>query len=264
LLPALIQWLAERNNPFSFNTQVSINIADDAELLSLMVQAGFHSVFIGIETPNAASLHECSKAQNEHRNMLDSVKIIQKAGLEVQGGFIVGFDSDPDTIFDDQIKFIQESGIATAMVGLLNAMKGTRLYLRLKGEHRLVQAESGDNTDGSLNFTPVMSREALLKGYRKVVSTIYSPAYYYKRIKEFLSRYVPPLQRTFRFRLIHIMAFLKSVLFLGIIGKERTQYWKLLFWTMKKRPRCFPLATTLAIYGFHYRKVFKDYKKDIA
>ncbi len=259
LLPALVEWMRERKYPFSFNTQASINIADDARLLELMAAAGFDNVFIGIETPSAAGLQECSKVQNEHRDMVASVRKIQRAGIEVQGGFIVGFDSDPKTIFEDQIRFIQDSSIVTAMVGLLTALKGTKLYRRLKKENRLVSEETGNNTDGSLNFEPAMDRDVLISGYKRIVGTIYSPHYYYSRVKRFLQEYTPPARPIFRLRPMHIKAILKSILVLGVIGKERVQYWKLMLWALFRRPRCFPLATTLAIYGFHYRRVFEKH-----
>ena len=259
LLPDLIRWMKAHGYPFTFNTQASINIADDDELLRLMVEAGFDNVFIGIETPSAEGLKECSKVQNEHRDMVASVKKIHHAGISVQGGFIVGFDSDPESIFEDQIRFIQESAIVTAMVGVLTALKGTKLYRRLKNENRLLSEETGDNTDCSINFQPAMDWNTLLNGYKRLVSTIYSPKYYYSRVKKFLLEYSPPTGRIFKLRPIHLAALLKSVVFLGIIGRERRQYWKLILWTIFRRPRCFPLATTLAIYGFHYRKVFERY-----
>ena len=240
LLPELIRWTRERHYPFTFNTQASIDIADDDELLGLMSKAGFNKVFIGIETPSAAGLKECSKVQNQRRDMVAAVKKIQQAGIEVQGGFIVGFDSDPKSIFEDQIRFIQESSIVTAMVGLLTALKGTTLYRRLKNENRLLSEETGNNTDCTINFKPAMDWDTLLDGYKQIVSTIYSPRYYYRRVKQFLKEYSPPKRRIFRLRPVHISALFKSVLLLGIIGKERVQYWKLMLWTLFRRPRCFP------------------------
>jgi len=268
LLPELIRWMKAHGYPFTFNTQTSINIADYDELLRLMAGAGFDNVFIGIETPSEEGLKECSKVQNERRDMIASVKKIHQSSISVQGGFIVGFDSDPKSIFEDQIRFIQESGIVTAMVGILTALKGTKLYRRLKKENRLLSDETGDNTDCSINFQPAMDRNTLLNGYKRLVSTIYSPKYYYSRVRKFLQEYSPPARRIFKLRPIHLTALLKSVVFLGIIGRERLQYWKLMLWTLFRRPRCFGLASTLAIYGFHYRKVFEQYisgrKKTIA
>jgi radical SAM superfamily enzyme YgiQ (UPF0313 family) len=262
VLPAIIAWMEKRKYPFTLSTEVSINLADDEELMQLMAQAGFNTVFVGIETPNEESLAECSKVQNRNRDLIESVKKIQRAGIEVQAGFIVGFDKDPSSIFDRLIGFIQESGIATAMVGLLNAPHGTRLYHRLKNEGRLVNAVIGDNTDFSINFVPRMSPDSLLNGYRTILQTIYSPKYYYARVKKFLQEYRPArTQRPRRLSFTHVMAALKSVVRLGIIGRERFQYWKLFFWSLFTRPRLFPLALTLSIYGYHFRRVFKRHEK---
>jgi radical SAM superfamily enzyme YgiQ (UPF0313 family) len=261
ILPALIEWMEKRKHPFGLNTEGSINLADDEELMSLMVRAGFDTVFVGIETPNEESLAECSKFQNKNRDLIASVKKIQQAGLEVQAGFIVGFDKDPATIFERLIGFIQESGIATAMVGLLNAPHGTKLYHRLKTEGRLTTSYTGDNTDFSINFIPKMNAEHLLSGYRKIINTIYTPKHYYARVKNFLKEYHPPKARGGRFRFVHAKAAVKSVVRLGIIGRERFQYWKLFFWSLLRRPRLLGLAITLSIYGFHFRKVFARHEK---
>ncbi|MBU1626437.1 DUF4070 domain-containing protein, partial [bacterium] len=174
--------------------------------------------------------------------------------------FIVGFDSDPPSIFETQIKFIQKSGVTTAMVSLLNALKDTKLYQRLEKEKRLLRNVSGDNTDFSINFIPKMKYETLISGYKNILDTIYSPKYYYERVRIFLRQYNPlQKRRGFQFRFIYLSALLKSILFLGIIGKERFHYWRLFFWTIIRRPRLFPLAITLAIYGFHFRKNFEKY-----
>jgi radical SAM superfamily enzyme YgiQ (UPF0313 family) len=261
ILPAIIQWMEEHRHPFTLYTEVSINLADDEELMQLMVKAGFDQVFIGIESPNEESLAECSKLQNRNRDLIASVKKIQKAGLEVQAGFIVGFDKDPASIFDRLIGFIQESGIVTAMVGLLNAPQGTKLYHRMKQEGRLVKAASGDNTDFSINFIPKMNSKDLLDGYRSILKTIYSPKHYYARVKQFLKEFHPSHQRGFRLPPSYVMAGFKSVVRLGIIGRERFQYWKLFFWSLFRKPRLFPLAITFSIYGFHFRKVFAKHEK---
>jgi radical SAM superfamily enzyme YgiQ (UPF0313 family) len=229
--------------------------------MKLMVRAGFDQVFIGIESPNDESLAECSKLQNRNRDLVASVRNIQQAGMEVQAGFIVGFDKDPAMIFERLIDFIQESGIVTAMVGLLNAPHGTKLYHRLKQEGRLVKSATGDNTDFSINFIPKMNQDALLSGYKTILKTIYSPKHYYARVKTFLTGYHPVKLRGRRLPINYVMAGFKSVVRLGIIGKERYQYWKLFFWSLFRRPRLFPLAITLAIYGFHFRKVFREHEK---
>ncbi|MGD2080345.1 MAG: B12-binding domain-containing radical SAM protein [Nitrospirota bacterium] len=258
VLPALIEWMENKGYPFPLNTEASIDLADDPGLMDLMVKAGFDTVFIGIETPHEESLEECSKSQNKKRDMMDCVKRMQRAGLEVQAGFIVGFDSDPANIFEKVISFIQESGIATAMVGLLNAPKGTRLFQRLVKEGRLLRDSTGNNTDYSINFVPKMKQEALISGYQRIVETIYSPKHYYSRVMNFLREYKrPPKNKATHFNLNGIKALLRSMVLLGIVGKERFHYWKLFFWSLFTRPRLFPLAITLTIYGFHFRKTFQ-------
>lgn len=257
ILPAIAKWLEQRRYPFRFITQASIDLSDDEELMRLMVQARFDTVFVGIETPNKESLEECKKFQNKNRDLIGCVKKIQKFGLQVQGGFIVGFDNDPSSIFERQIEFIQKSKIVTAMVGLLNAPRGTKLYQRLEKENRLLRNITGDNTDCSINFIPKMHYETLINGYKKILKSVYSPNHYYERVREFLKDYRPLQKRMFRFHFYYLGAFFKSILFLGIIGKERVYYWRLFFGTIFRRPRLFPLAITLAIYGFHFRKIFE-------
>ena len=257
ILPALIEWMYLRRHPFTFNTQTSIELSDHDDLMEMMVRAGFDVVFVGIETPHEESLAECSKFQNRDRDLLASVRNIQKAGLEVQGGFIVGFDNDPPTIFDTQIRFIQKSGVVTAMVGILIALPRTQLYERLKKQNRLLRDTTGNNTAFATNFITSMDYDQLISGYKKVLSTLYSPRHFYARIRTFLGEYIPPQKKLFHFRCNYIAAFLRSTIVLGIIGKERFQYWRLLIWTILNRPRLVPQAVTLSIYGYHFRKVFE-------
>ena len=253
LLPALILWQKEKGG-IPFNTEVSINLADDEELMHMMIEAGFSMVFIGIETPDENSLAECSKVQNKNRNLLDDVKRMQRKGLQVQGGFIVGFDHDTPSIFQRQIDFIQKSGIVTAMVGLLQAPPGTKLYNRLKREGRLLGQMSGDNADSTTNILTTMNLETLLEGYNNILRDIYSPKHYYKRIKTFLREYKAPKIKA-SLDLDDFLAFFRSIYHLGIRGKERVHYWKLLAWTLFRHPELFPLAVTFAIYGQHFRKI---------
>ena len=255
ILPAIIEWNDQRKNPFYFNTEVSINLADDENLMKLMVKAGFEAVFIGIETPNEESLIECNKSQNRNRDLIESVKIIQNAGLEVQGGFIVGFDNDPPSIFEKLTDFIQESGIVTAMVGLLNAPEGTKLQKRLETEGRMLKSFSGNNTDFSTNFIPTMSIEKLLTGYKQVLDKIYSPKYYYERVMNFMKDYEPKKKKVFHLNPNYILALFRSIFRLGVIGEERIYYWKLFFWSLFRKPQLFSLAILFTIYGFHFRKV---------
>ena len=255
VLPALIEWRKGKTG-MPFSTEASINLADDPELMSLMTQAGFDTVFVGIETPNEESLIECSKTQNKGRDLVESVKQLQRAGLQVQGGFIVGFDNDSPSIFQQQIDFIQKSGIVTAMVGLLQAPLGTHLYERMQKEGRLVNEFSGDNVDGSTNIIPAMGLEPLREGYRKILSQIYAPKFYYERVLTFLREYQPPKIRI-QLEPQYVLALWRSIYQLGIRGVERVQYWRLFFWTLFRRPRLFPLAITFAIYGFHFRQVIE-------
>ncbi len=237
ILPAIIEWMERRRYPFSLYTEASINLADDEELMRMMVKSQFDTVFVGIETPNEESLAECAKIPNRNRDLLASVRKIQRSGLEVQAGFIVGFDKDPASIFERMIEFIQESGIATAMVGLLNAPRGTNLYDRIVRENRLVKAMTGDNTDFSMNFVPKMSYEMLITGYKKIIDTIYSPKHYYERVKKFLGEYSPKQKKVFHVRYSYLKAGLKSVFILGIIAKGRLYYWRLFFWSLFRQPR---------------------------
>jgi radical SAM superfamily enzyme YgiQ (UPF0313 family) len=252
LLPALIKWQEGKRVPF--HTESSINLADDEELMNLMVHAGFHMVFVGIETPSAAGLADCNKKQNEGRDLVADVKRLQRAGLHVQGGFILGFDSDTPTIFQRQIDFIQKSGVVMAMVGLLQAIPGTGLYDRLLKEGRVTEKLStGDNVDGTTNIVHSMGAEGLREGYMKVLRHIYKPKHYYRRVKTFLREYnKPPI--TEKVRAEHLWAFFHSSYRLGIIGRERWQYWKLLIWTYFRRRELFPLAVSMAICGYHFRR----------
>ncbi len=257
ILPALIEWSQQRNYPFVFTTEVSINLADDDELVQLMVKAGFDHTFVGIETPNGESLSECGKTQNLQRDMVASVKKLQRHGLIVSAGFIVGFDNDPPNVFEQQISFIQQSGIATAMVGLLNAPSGSRLFQRLKKENRLTSIMSGDNMDGSMNFIPKMNYQKLLQGYQKILRTIYSQKEYYERVKTFLREYHLPSLRPPKLTFCEIKAFFKSLWILGIVEKGRTYFWKLLLFSLFKYPQKFSLAVSMAIYGFHFRRIIE-------
>jgi radical SAM superfamily enzyme YgiQ (UPF0313 family) len=255
ILPALIEWKNRTRYPFALCTEASINLSDDEELMRMMVDAGFDVVFVGIETPNDESLIECTKYQNQNRDLVDSVKKLQQFGLEVQGGFIVGFDSDPESIFQAQIEFIQKSGIVTAMVGLLNAPNGTRLYRRLKEEGRLNKSFTGSNTDFSLNFIPKMDYDKLISGYRHILDTIYSPREYYQRVRTFLQVYRPPRTKPGKVHSHQVKALFRSIWFLGIKGKGRRHYWSLFVSYLMKSPPKFARFIVFSVYGYHFRKV---------
>jgi len=253
LLPALIEWQQDKGQ-IPFNTQVSINLADDEQLMNMMHEAGFDIVFIGIETPDENSLDECGKTQNKNRDLIKDVKRIQQAGLQVQGGFVIGFDSDKPTIFQQQIDFIQESGIVTAMVGLLIALPNTRLYERLRREGRLLDEMSGDNVLASTNVVTVMDSKILVEGYVSLMNYIYAPTNYYQRVRTFLENFkAPEVKVPFKFG--HILTVLHSIFLLGFVDEGRLQYWKLLLWTLFHRPKLLSDAILFTIYGYHFRKV---------
>ena len=253
LLPALAAWQRRRRRELSFYTQTSIDLADDPALLQLMVEAGFDTVFVGIETPEAASLAECNKRQNQGRDLVADVKRIHRAGLQVQGGFIVGFDADTPAIFQRLIDFVQESGVVTAMVGLLNALPDTKLHARLAREGRLTGQTTGNNVDGTVNFVPRMAIDQLVAGYRRILRGVYSPKPYYRRVRTFLRDYRRrDVRTTLSWR--NLAAAARSSFRLGVIGRERLQYWRLMIWTVFHRPALLELAVTLAIYGHHFRR----------
>lgn len=255
ILPGLIRWSKQKKYPFNFITEVSINLADDEQLMSLMIEAGFNSIFIGIETPNDESLVECGKGQNRKRNLVSSVRKLQKRGFIVSGGFIVGFDNDTPKVFDEQISFIQRSGIVSAMVGLLNAPTGTKLFKRMKNESRLLSVFSGDNMDASMNFIPHMNYGELISGYSRIIKTIYSQKEYFQRLKHFLHIYKTPSWNSNKIKFPEIKAFLRLVWLLGIWENGKKYFWKLLVVSLFKYPKKFPLAMTMAVYGYHYRKI---------
>ena len=226
LLPFLADWNRRHKHPFSFFTEASVNLADDTELLRLMKDANFTRVFIGIETPVEESLKEAQKMQNTRKNLVESVHRVQDYGLEVMAGFIVGFDSDPDDIFDRQVKFIQDSAIPVAMVGLLLALPNTQLFRRLRSEGRILNEGHGDNMDLHLNFVPKMNPQRLIQGYRDILNRIYTPDAYYARALSFLERYKHPNHRPRVFA--DYLALARSVIKQGIVSESRNSYWKFL------------------------------------
>lgn len=255
LLPALINWQHSQKSKIPFFTEASINLADDEILMALMRSAGFDSVFIGIETPDDESLKSCNKLNNCSRDMVECVKKIQRYGMQVQAGFIVGFDTDTETIFQRQIDFIQKSGIVIAMVGILQAPLGTKLYEKMKESGRIISDWSGNNVAAATNIVTKMNVDKLSKGYEHIFKMIYSHKNYYKRIKEFLSNYEVPQVRS-PLKKSDIIAFVKANLRLGIFSSGRLGYWKLLTWVMLKDRRLLPEAVRLSIMGLHFRKVY--------
>jgi radical SAM superfamily enzyme YgiQ (UPF0313 family) len=258
LLRSIIGWQLNRRRTFTFFTEASVDLAEDPELMELMAAAGFNKVFLGLETPSEEGLKECGKAQNLRRSLAESVRIIQNHGLAVMGGFIIGFDSDPPDIFQRQVSFVQKNGVVTAMVGLLTAIPGTRLYERLDQENRLLFKPSGNNTDvgGSLNFIPKMDRERIIKGYRWVMHTIYSPEMYHHRILAFLRQYHPKVRTCLEDN--DLFTLVRSLWYLGLMDQQSSRgfYWKLLKEGLSKYRQSFSDVVTMAIYGYHFRRLF--------
>lgn len=255
MLHEVIKWQKKHNYPFTFFTEASVNLADDEELMDLMCAANFNKVFLGIESPSLDSLKECNKLQNTKKDLTEVVDTIHRHGMQVMSGFIVGFDSDDESIFSKQIRFIQETGIVTAMVGMLVAAPKTRLYYRLKAENRLFRDPIGDNTSADINFYPKMGLEKLIQGYDNIIKTIYSPKNYYKRIDVFLKNYNPKTK--VKLKKEDLIAFIKSIFKIGIFSKSNIYYWKLLFKTLFTRFKSIPVAVELAILGEHFRKFSK-------
>lgn len=254
LLREIVLWRERRRTRTVFTTEASLNLADSPVLLDLMVQAGFKFVFVGIETPNEASLVECAKVQNQGRDLQAAVRRIQNAGIEVMGGFIIGFDSDEPSIFDRQWRFIQEAGVVTAMVGLLTALPQTRLFARLKEEGRLLRESTGNNLDAVLNFIPKLDRQVLLDGYRTLMKRLYSPKEFYQRAATFLREYRPTSPRA-RVSLAELSALLKSLWVIGVWSRGRRAFWKFMARIMLRHRPAFAEAIHLAIRGHHFRKV---------
>lgn len=252
LLKAICEWQEEHDHPFTFFTEASINLADEEEMLELMERSRFTMVFIGIETPSRDSLLAINKTQNTRHSMLDAITHIQEKNIEVLGGFIVGFDSDTEDIFDAQIDFIQKAGIPVAMMGMLMALPGTRLWKRYKEEGRLRETSSGNNThDEKLNFDPIMNEHLLQTGYRYVLKTLYTPSVYFQRCRT-LIEHLPSLpQNDSHTAMWEIKAFLRSIVRFSF-SPFRKEFFSFLIWSLIHKPRLFSRAANIAIKGYHF------------
>jgi radical SAM superfamily enzyme YgiQ (UPF0313 family) len=256
LLPALAEWQDRNGRPFTFITEASVNLAEDHNLLDGMRRAGFRRVFLGIESPVDECLKEAHKAQNTQRDLLDSVRKIQSYGIEVMGGFIVGFDNDPEDIFDQMINFIRESAIPLAMVGLLNALPNTQLWRRLQGEGRLLAESTGNNTHCSLSFMPKMEPARLIEGYKSILRTIYSSREYYQRALDCLKQVTQEKPGPRRGNFIGDARALARVTFtLGIRDRERLEFWRYIRRVLIEHREKFAEAVRLAAMGYHFRKL---------
>jgi len=259
-LAALGRWQREHGYPFRFYTEASVNLGDDEELMRLMRDAGFNFVFLGIETPSIESLNGANKPINANLDLLESVRRIQEYGIEVSGGFIVGFDEDTEDIFDRQIAFIRDAGIPIAMVGILTALDGTELYNRLHREGRILRESYGNNTHGfEANFVTRMPAEQLAEGYKRVMHTLYDPTLrnYFDRCRLLFVRLGPNPRFARPVVAREIRAMFRSLLTI-FSKKYGRQYLRFLQWCVLRHPSRFPEAVRLGIQGFHFEAITRD------
>jgi radical SAM superfamily enzyme YgiQ (UPF0313 family) len=249
LMPAVAEWQRKRGFPFAFYTEASLNLAEETSLLEAMVAAGFTSVFLGIESPSSDALKSAGKTQNLIRDLSESVEIITASGLEVMGGFIVGFDQDDDGVFEAQRAFIQESPIAMAMVGLLMALPGTALARRLEAEGRLRTMATGDQFNRP-NFDPAMNELDLLVGYGRLMKELYAPDAYYERCERYLALAPPPaVSRTITAD--QVKTLLRTMVHVGVRSPRRWRYWRLLARALRTSPGNFAQSVAHCVQGEH-------------
>jgi radical SAM superfamily enzyme YgiQ (UPF0313 family) len=269
LLPRLADWQKAHGFPFTVSTEASITLAQDEELLDMMVAAGFTMVFIGIETPDAKTLAMTHKTQNLREDVLSSVTRIQNKGIEVSGGFIVGFDGETEDIFARQKEFIQKAGIPTAMVGLLIALPHTQLYRRLKQEGRLLSETHGNNThDFQLNFVPQMPGQELLRGYKWLLNQVYAPRNYFERALTLIKRFArgreegtktaERIPRSVRLR--DFLALFRSLFRQGF-SFYGYHYLRYLVKVLATDAALFPQAVTVAVRGHHFIRITREIMK---
>lgn len=254
LLPALIEWRRKNKIEFFFATQLTINLAEDDELMDLLLQAGFRQIFIGIETPDEVSLAASHKNQNLRRNQLENVLKLHQAGFTISGGFIVGFDTDTANSFKRQVEFIQASGIPLPIVNILKAPPGTDLYRRIKKEGRLSKPFAFG--EGETNIVPVMEEKVLFDGFLDVITRLYMPQHSYERIITFLNTYkFPKLTHKVpeKIRLAELFMVARVIYLLGIKYKYRTYFWKLIYWSLKNNRKMIDKSIfySVMIYQMH-------------
>jgi len=271
LLQPLADWQKAHHYPFTVSTEASITLAQDHELLDLMVDAGFTMVFVGIETPDAETLARTHKTQNLREDILESVARIQHKGIEVSGGFIVGFDGEREDIFERQRAFIQNAGIPTAMVGLLIALPQTQLYRRLRREGRIVAETGGNNThDFDLNFVPQMDKHKLLDGYKWLLKQVYSPRSYFERSLLLIKRMSRGKRERLAMgrsagrdnvprpiRLRDMLALFRSLFRQGF-SRYGYHYFRYLIRVLAVDPSFFPQAVTVAVRGHHFVRITRE------
>ena len=263
LLRALIVWQRARNYPFNLCTEASMNLVEHEELMDAMIQAGFTSVFVGIETPTPAALIATKKKQNVSKDdpdyPLHAIHTLQGKGFEVMGGFILGLDGDTPEVFDIHIKFIQQAAIAMAMEGLLTVLKGTDLYYRMEREGRLRGDTTGNNMGTHLNFVPEMPEEVLKAGYKRVLNSIYD-----RRLEQYFARCWTLVQNLDRSRAprpmetpLHLTEMMRFALasMKQLMSAQGPAYLRFLSRVITHHPDMLREAFALAAKGYHLRKI---------
>ncbi|MCH8942960.1 MAG: B12-binding domain-containing radical SAM protein [Bacteroidetes bacterium] len=264
LLPAIISWRKKKKPGFFFATQLTINLADDEELMNLLIEAGFRHVFIGIETPDEEGLKESMKIQNLKRDQLENIRKLHKAGFIISAGFIVGFDTDTTSIFQQQIDFIQQSGIPLPIVNILKAPPGTELFKRMKKEGRL--SKQFAFAEGETNIVTVMDEKTLYSGFIELITNIYLPEKSYQRLIQFFSTYQPP--KTFtkvpaKYGLKDMRIVFRILYLLGVKDKYRKFFWKLILWSILNKPKYLDLAILYGIMVYQMHKTYLHIKQNV-
>lgn len=259
ILPSVVDWQSRHGMPFQFYTQASVNLAADSQLVDLMGRAGFDSVFLGIETSHQESLRETGKLQNTRFDLLESIKKLQRAGLEVMGGFIIGFDNDPVDIDRHLVRFIQASGIPVAMTGLLNALPGSPLHRRFAKEGRLLDAQSGQKGDNTFqfgfNFQTVQDAGRMIGAYKNVLLEVYGkPGNYFRRVTELYRNLGQGLASKSPLTLRRLRACMRSLLMIPT-SKYGWSYGNFLLRTLVRYPTRIQDAIRHGIVGFHFYKL---------
>ena len=250
LLPVIAEWQRAHGNPFDLYTEASLDLAGDAKLVASMVDAGFSSVFVGLETPDPETLKLTQKRQNLRMDPAEAVWTLSRAGLEVYAGFIVGFDGDDAGALERQLAFVRSVPIPRAMVGVLSALPGTQLWRRLEREGRLRGAPTGDQFDRT-NFETTMPEAELIEGYRDLLATLFQADEFFERC--LMSLKTTPV-RPGPLRQDALPIFARAVWRIGVRGDpvRRRWFWRLLRVALSRGFAYVPRAVTFSIIGEHF------------
>ncbi len=260
-LPHLKSWLEERNWPFEFTTEASINLADDETLMRGMQEVGFFAIFVGIESPDETTLVAMQKRQNTKRSIAESIRKIYKHGMFVNAGYILGFDTEKGSVARGIIECVRETGIPVNMAGLLTALPTTQLTRRLEKEGRLPEdfdvapEGDGDQCTGGLNYVPCRPKADILRDYLQVVETIYTPESYFERVLD-VGRTLDSSQRRFRLPLTlqirELKGFFRMMLKLGLRGRTRRPFWRAFVGSLLRNPKSIRYAGALIALYLHF------------